>query len=191
MNNTQLKNLPDIYRSNLKILDSKKFSRSFRTGRGYVLLKVDSNDLLIEEFKVSHILMKTNPMEDSNYVKNKFYEIKSQAIKNNDFSSYAKKYSLDSASAIKGGSLGWIEKRLVVPEFGSVMSNLEVGKISEPFKTQYGWHILYLEDKRIKNITDNIIRNKAVNILKERKVQVAKKEWLTKLKDQAYIEIMK
>jgi peptidyl-prolyl cis-trans isomerase SurA len=152
---------------------------------------VDSNDLLIEEFKVSHILMKTNPMEDSNYVKNKFYEIKSQAIKNNDFSSYAKKYSLDSASAIKGGSLGWIEKRLVVPEFGSVMSNLEVGKISEPFKTQYGWHILYLEDKRIKNITDNIIRNKAVNILKERKVQVAKKEWLTKLKDQAYIEIMK
>lgn len=190
MNNTQLKNLPDIYQSNLKILDSRKFSRSFRTGRGYVLLKVDSNNLLVEEFKVSHILMKTNPMEDSNYVKNKFYEIKSQAIKNNDFSSYAKKYSLDTASAIKGGSLGWIEKRLVVPEFGSVMSNLEVGEISEPFKTQYGWHILYLENKRIKNITDNIIRNKAVNILKERKVQVAKKEWLTKLKDQAYIEII-
>jgi peptidyl-prolyl cis-trans isomerase SurA len=190
MNNTQLKNLPDIYRSNLKILDSKKFSKSFRTGRGYVLLKVDSTDLFTEEFKVSHILMKTNPMEDSNYVKNKFYEIKSQAIKNNDFSNYAKKYSLDTASAIKGGSLGWIEKKLVVPEFGSVMSNLEVGEISEPFKTQYGWHILYLEDKRIKNITDKIIRNKAVNILKERKVKVAKKEWLTKLKDQAYIEIV-
>ena len=190
MDNTQLKNLPDIYQSNLKILDSKKFSKSFRTGRGHVLLKVDSADLLTEEFKVSHILMKTNPMEDSNYVKNKFYEIKSQAIQNNNFSSYAKKYSLDTVSAIRGGSLGWIEKRLVVPEFGSVMSNLEIGEISEPFKTQYGWHILYLEDKRIKNIMDNIIRNKAINILKERKVQVAKKEWLTKLKDQAYIEII-
>ena len=134
--------------------------------------------------------MKTNPMEDSNNIKNKFYEIKSQAIQDNNFSSYARKYSLDTASAINGGSLGWIEKRLVVPEFGTVMANLEVGAISEPFKTQYGWHILYLEDKRIKNITDNIIKNKAINILKERKVLVAKKEWLSKLKDQAYIEII-
>jgi hypothetical protein len=49
---------------------------------------------------------------------------------------------------------------------------------------------MHLEDKRIKNITDDIIRGRAINILKERKVQVAKKEWLTKLKDQAYIEII-
>jgi peptidyl-prolyl cis-trans isomerase SurA len=186
----QFKNLPDIYQSNLKILDAKNFSKTFRTGKGYVLLKVDSNSFLKEEFKVSHILMKTNPMEDSNYIKNKFYEIKKQAMKNNTFSNYARKHSLDTASAIKGGSLGWIEKRLVVPEFGSVMSNLEIGEISEPFKTRFGWHILYLEDKRIRNITDSIIRNNAINILKERKVQVAKKEWLTKLKDQAYVEIV-
>jgi peptidyl-prolyl cis-trans isomerase SurA len=190
MENIQLKNLPDIYQNNLKILDSRKFSKSFRTGRGQVLLKVDSADLLMEEFKVSHILMTTNPMEDSNDVKNKFYEIKNQVIKNNNFSSYARKYSLDMASAIKGGSLGWIEKKLVVPEFRSVMTNLKIGEISEPFKTQYGWHIIYLEDKRIKNITDDIVRSKAINILKERKVHVAKKEWLTKLKDQAYIEII-
>lgn len=190
MENIQLKNLPDIYQNNLKILDSRRFSKSFRTGRGQVILKVDSADLLMEEFKVSHILMTTNPMEDSNDVKNKFYEIKNQVIKNNNFSSYARKYSLDTASAIKGGSLGWIEKKLVVPEFRSVMTNLKIGEISEPFKTQYGWHIIYLEDKRIKNITDDIVRSKAINILKERKVQVAKKEWLTKLKDQAYIEII-
>ena len=190
MENIQLKNLPDSYQNNLKILDSKKFSKSFTTGRGHVLLKVDSADLLTEEFKVSHILMITNPMEDTDYVKNKFYEIKKQVIKNNNFSSYARKYSLDKASAIKGGSLGWIEKKSVVPEFRSVMANLKIGEISEPFKTQYGWHIMHLEDKRIKNITDDIIRGKAINILKERKVQVAKKEWLTKLKDQAYIEII-
>jgi peptidyl-prolyl cis-trans isomerase SurA len=190
LDNVLLKNLPDIYQSNLKILDSKMYSKPFRTGKGHVVLKVKSSNLLTEEFKVSHILMKTNPMEDSNNIKNKFYEIKSQAIQDNNFSSYARKYSLDTASAINGGSLGWIEKRLVVPEFGTVMANLEVGAISEPFKTQYGWHILYLEDKRIKNITDNIIKNKAINILKERKVLVAKKEWLSKLKDQAYIEII-
>lgn len=190
MEDVSLNNLPDIYQNNLKILDARKFSKSFKTGKGYVLLEVGRTDILMEEYKVSHILMKTNPMEDSNYIKNKFNEIKKQAMKNNNFSIHARKHSLDTASAIKGGSLGWIEKRLVVPEFGATMANIEIGEISEPFKTQYGWHILYLEDKRTRNVTDSIMRSQAISILKERKVKVAKKEWLTKLRDQAYIEIV-
>jgi peptidyl-prolyl cis-trans isomerase SurA len=190
INNTALKELPDVYQNNLKILDSKRYSNYFRTGKGYVLLKVDNSSLLTDEYNVSHILMKTNPMEDIDYIKNKFYEIKNMAIKDNDFAKYAKKYSLDTASAIKGGSLGWIDKEMVVPQFRNVMIKAKVGDISEPFKTKFGWHILFLEDKRTRNIAEKVIRNKAINILKERKVEVAKREWLTKLKDQAYIEIV-
>ena len=70
------------------------------------------------------------------------------------------------------------------------MVNMNIGEISEPFKTQFGWHIIYLEDKRMKNVSNNILKNQAVSILKERKVSVAKREWLAKLKDQAYIEII-
>jgi peptidyl-prolyl cis-trans isomerase SurA len=123
-------------------------------------------------------------------LKETFYEIKREAIKKNNFSIHAQKYSLDKASAIKGGSLGWINKKLVVPEFSRVMSNINVGEISEPFKTQFGWHILYLEDKRIKNTFNDVVRSQVMSILKERKVNVAKREWLAKLKDQAYIEII-
>ena len=70
------------------------------------------------------------------------------------------------------------------------MIDIDVGEISEPFKTQFGWHILYLEDKRIKNIANDIVKQQVISILKERKVEVAKKEWLSKLKDQAYIKII-
>ena len=152
INNTALKELPDVYQNNLKILDSKRYSNYFRTGKGYVLLKVDNSSLLTDEYNVSHILMKTNPMEDIDYIKNKFYEIKNIAIKDNDFAKYAKKYSLDTASAIKGGSLGWIDKEMVVPQFRNVMIKAKVGDISEPFKTKFGWHILFLDDKRTRNI---------------------------------------
>jgi peptidyl-prolyl cis-trans isomerase SurA len=130
-------------------------------------------------------------MENLKSLKNKFYDIKRKALEKNNFDEFAQRYSADKASAINGGSLGWIEKQLVVPEFRNIMVNINIGEISEPFKTQYGWHILYLEDKRIKNISDNILRNQAVSILRERKVSVAKREWLAKLKDQAYIEIIK
>ena len=190
LNEILFTNLPDIYQNNLNILDKNSYTNLFKTGKGYVFLKVVSSSMYSEEYKVSHILLKTNPMENLKSVKETFYRIKKEAIEKNNFSDYAQKHSLDKASAIKGGSLGWINKKLVVPEFGRVMSNINVGGISEPFKTQFGWHILFLEDKRIKNISNDLVRNQVISILKERKVKVAKREWLAKLRDQAYIEII-
>ena len=190
LNESIYTNLPDIYQNNLKVLNHNGYSELFKTGKGYVFLKVINGSMFSEEYKVSHILMKTNPMENLKSLKNKFYDIKRKAIENNNFDEFAQRYSADKVSAINGGSLGWIEKQLVVPEFRNIMININIGEISEPFKTRYGWHILYLEDKRIKNISDNILRNQAISTLRERKISVAKREWLAKLKDQAYIEII-
>ena len=190
LNENLYTNLPDIYQNNLKVLDHNNYSELFKTGKGYVFLEVISGSMFSEEYKVSHILMRTNPMENLKSLKNKFDDIKRNAMEQNNFSEYAQRYSADKASAINGGSLGWIEKQLVVPEFRNIMVNINIGDISEPFKTQYGWHILYLEDRRIKNISDNVLKNQAMSILRERKVSVAKREWLAKLKDQAYIEII-
>ena len=190
LNETPFTSLPDIYQSNLNILDKDSYTNLFKTGKGYVFLKMVSSSMYSEEYKVSHILLKTNPMENLKSLKETFYRIKAEASEKNNFSDHARKHSLDKASAIKGGSLGWINKKLVVPEFGRVMRDINVGGISEPFKTQFGWHILYLEDKRIKNISKDLARNQVISILKERKVKVAKREWLGKLKDQAYIEII-
>ena len=191
LKNTSMKNLPDIYRSNLQILDNKKFTNLFKTGRGYTFLEVLQSNMLVREYKVSHILLATNPMENISAIKNKFYKIKRDAIENNNFDKHAREFSLDKASAIKGGSLGWLTKDKVVGAFAKIMMETPIGQISEPFKTRFGWHILFLEDKRIKNITDSILRNQAISILKERKVEVGKKEWLSKLKNQAYIEIVR
>jgi peptidyl-prolyl cis-trans isomerase SurA len=190
LNEVPFTKLPDIYQNNLKILDTNSYTNLFKTGKGYVFLKMVSSSMYSKEYKVSHILLKTNPMENLKVLKETFYEIKREAEEKNNFSDHAQKYSLDKASAVKGGSLGWINEKLVVPEFARVMSNMNVGGISEPFRTQFGWHILYLEDKRIKNISNDVVRNQAVSILQERKVKVAKREWLAKLRDQAYIEII-
>ena len=190
INDILFESLPDIYQNNLKILDQNSYTKLFKTGKGYTFLKVINSSMLSEEYKVSHILMRTNPMENLKSLKEKFYKIKRDAIEENNFSDQAQKYSLDKASAINGGSLGWISKQLVVPEFRKIMIDIDVGEISEPFKTQFGWHILYLEDKRIKNIANDIVKRQVISILKERKVEVAKKEWLSKLKDQAYIKII-
>ena len=191
LEDTHIDKLPDIYQSNLQLLDENKFSRVFKTGKGFTMLHVLKSDVLIEEFKVSHILMTTNPMEGPKEIKKKFYKIKTSVQNGESFSKYAEEFSEDKSTAIRGGTLGWIAKESVVENFRKVMINTKVGGVSEPFSTRFGWHILYLEEKRTKNISDNIIRNQAIAILKDRKVAVAKKEWLAKLKDQAYIEYIK
>ena len=190
MNDIQVTKLPDIYQNNLQVLDENNFTKSFHTGKGFTMLKVLKSNMFKDEYKVSHILMKTNPMDDIDKVKENFYKIKKGVLDGNDFSYYAKKYSLDKTSAIKGGTLGWITKEMVVDNFRRVMVSTPTGEISEPFKTQYGWHILYLEDKRTKNMYSDIQRNQVISILKDRKVLVAKKEWLSKLRDQAYIKLI-
>tara|TARA_S200000501_G_C20829144_1_gene746366 strand:+ start:237 stop:1457 length:1221 start_codon:yes stop_codon:yes gene_type:complete len=190
LNEIPLRNLPDIYQNNLKILDQNRYTSMFKTGKGHVFLKVMNSSMFSEEYKVSHILMKTNPMEDQSALKEKFYKIKREVLEKDNFSDQAQKYSLDKASAVKGGSIGWINKNLVVPEFARVMTNMNLGDISEPFSSQFGWHIIYLEDKRIKNISNDVIKKQVLATLKERKVKIAKREWLAKLRDQAYIEII-
>ncbi len=187
----QIHKLPDIYQNNLQMLDEKRFSRVFKTGVGYTMLEVTDSNILVDEYKVSHILLTTNPMEDSKQIKEKLFQVKRNVINGENFSKYATELSQDKASAIKGGSLGWITKELVVNNFRKVMLNTPVKGVSEPFKTKFGWHILYLEDKRTKNVTETIKRNQAIAILKDRKVAVAKKEWLAKLKEQAYIEYVR
>ena len=187
----QLQKLPDIYQNNLQMLDEGRFSSVFKTGKGYTMLEVINSNILVDEYKVSHILLTTNPMEDSQQIKEKLFQIKKNVMSGEDFSKYAGEISEDKASALKGGSLGWITKELVVNNFRKVMLNTPVKGVSEPFKTRFGWHILYLENKRTKNVIDTIKRNQAIAILKDRKVAVAKKEWLAKLREQAYIEYVR
>ena len=191
LEDTQVHKLPDIFQNNLQLLDKEKFSRVFKTGKGFTMLRVLESNVLVEEYKVSHILMLPNPMEGPEEIRKKFYKIKTSVQNGESFSKYAEELSMDKVSAIKGGTLGWITKELVVENFRKVMINTKVSEVSEPFNTRFGWHILYLEDKGIKNISDNIRRNQAIAVLKDRKVAIAKKEWMAKLKDQAYIEYVK
>ena len=161
LNDASYSKLPEIYINNLKILDEKGFSKIFSTGRGYTLLKLTSNNMTITEYKVSHILLTTNPMEDRKRIMNRLIEIKKNTNTIEDFSEHARKVSLDRASAINGGSLGWISEDAVVKEFKSVMVVTNINTVSEPFKTKFGWHILYLEDKRVKDISDDVMKKKS------------------------------
>lgn len=92
-----------------------------------------------KEVKARHILV------DS---KEKAEEIKNKLDKGSNFADLAKEYSKDQSSKVKGGELGYFSEGQLVPEFESKAFSMKKGQVSAPVKTQFGYHIIKVEDKR-------------------------------------------
>ena len=89
LEDAQIYKLPDIYQNNLQMLDESRFSSVFKTGKGYTMLEVIDSNILVDEYKVSHILLTTNPMEGSEQIKEKLFQVKKNVMSGEDFSKYA------------------------------------------------------------------------------------------------------
>ncbi len=106
-----------------------------------------------DQIRASHILLKVDKSASENDWKATEQKIKKLLVtalkKKTDFSKLAAANSEDALSAKKGGELGgFFPKGVMVPEFEEAAFNLKVGEISKPVRTQYGWHIIKLEEKR-------------------------------------------
>jgi len=130
-----------------------KFSQPFRTRFGYHILKVEAKRPAKGRYKVAHIMV-TVPREatpeDIAAAEARVAEIQTRIKKGEDFAELAKEYSEDRQTAANGGNLGWIDvggKMIRIFE-DAVFSIENVGDVSEPLKTSYGWHIIKLLEKQ-------------------------------------------
>lgn len=93
-----------------------------------------------KEYYGHHILVKTKNSADHTY---------NQILNGEEFEEIAKNISIDDASSSNGGSLGWFKKNDMVEAFSKQLDLLEINKISAPFQTQFGWHILKISETRL------------------------------------------
>lgn len=142
-----------------------------------------------QQTKVRHILLAENIIRDNSQTKaiaNKLYQ---RLLNGADFAQLAKEFSDDNGSSLRGGDLDWVVLGQMVPEFEKAMQATKIGQISKPFKSQFGWHILQVNDRRSTDISDRIKRNNAERTLIGQKQYTILDQWLSELKSQAFIEI--
>ena len=144
---------------------------------------------LIEQHFARHILLKPNQIRNQAETVALLNDLRQQAQDTDGFFALAKQYSEDPGSALKGGELGWSSPGLFVPEFENTMSSISLNEISQPFQSQFGWHILQVTDRRMQDFSDEILRNRADNLLRQRKYSEELQVWLQKIRDEAYVEI--
>ncbi len=135
-----------------------------------------------EQVKASHILVDS---ED------KAKEVKEKLLNGEDFAELAKNYSIDTANNQQGGELGFFARGEMVPEFENAAFSLKVGEISEPVQTEFGYHIIKVEDKeQAKEATYEESKEDIRNILFDEKLSAYFSTWIQDKFDEYKIDIL-
>ena len=168
-------------------------SKPIATPNGFHLFKL--NDIrstegsrIEDQVHARHILIRPNALQDDATVKQKLEGIREKVLKGEDFAAFASSMSEDSGSAVNGGDLGWTGPGSFVPEFESTMAGLKDNEISEPFRTQFGWHIVQVLGRRQFDTTEESLRQRAFRQLRESKADEETELWLRRLRDEAFVD---
>ena len=115
--------------------------------------------------------------------------IREQVLDGDDFAAIAQSVSEDPISAADGGDLGWTESGVFVPEFEEVVAGLEIGELSEPFQTRFGWHIAEVTDTRSYDTTEELKEQRCAEQIRASKLEEEQELWLRRLRDEAFVEV--
>jgi peptidyl-prolyl cis-trans isomerase SurA len=185
--------LPGVFIEAVEAMEVGQVSQPIRSAAGFHLLKLydrrGGEEKLIEQHFARHILVKPNQIRDEAATIQLLKDLRQSVQEGADFATLSKEHSEDPGSALKGGELGWSMPGMFVPEFEETMSSIALNEVSEPFRSQFGWHILQVTDRRMEDFSENILRNGAENLLRQRKFSEELQVWLQEIRDEAFIEI--
>jgi peptidyl-prolyl cis-trans isomerase SurA len=166
-----------------------------RSGAGFHILKVKGlrgiETVEVTEVSSRHILIKPSVILSDDKAEKMLKEFRVQILAGEvDFAVLAKEHSADPGSALKGGDLGWSDPSAYVPEFRDTLEKLEIDEISAPVRSQHGWHLMQLIDKRVGDATEKRKEDKAYQLLFQRKFAEESDVWLREIRASAYIEVL-
>jgi peptidyl-prolyl cis-trans isomerase SurA len=186
--------LPTFLTELITHLKPGEVSEPLRTPTGYHIIRLNEvrgggTEASVEnQVHVRHILMKTNELADDATVRGKLEALRERILKGEDFATVAQVTSQDPGSAADGGDLGWTGPGTFAPEFEQAIAGLKDNEISEPFRTQYGWHIVQMLGHRRYDNTDELKRRQAMEAIRASKADEETELWLRRMRDEAYVE---
>ncbi|MDQ2077591.1 peptidylprolyl isomerase [Marinimicrobium sp. ABcell2] len=190
----RLEQLPELFSEPVSRLRAGQVTAPLRSGAGFHILKAHEtrsrrDDSIIEQTRARHILIKTSELIDDAAAERRLSDIRQRILDGEDFAALAREHSEDIGSMLQGGDLGWSNPGQMVPAFEQVMAQSEPGDISEPFQSRFGWHILQVQERRKKDMSDVMLRNEAAEMLRERRFDEELQTWLAEIREEAYIEV--
>jgi peptidyl-prolyl cis-trans isomerase SurA len=188
-----LNDIPTLFTSEVSKMHTGDIADAIRSPSGFHIIKMlemkGLDDHMITKTKVRHILIKTNELVDDEEAKKRLFTLKEKIKNGEDFATLARSNSDDKGSALKGGSLDWVNPGDLVKPFEDAMGKLEINQISDPVQTQFGWHLIQVIDRQNKDNNLEHKKNLVRDAIRKRKIEEETELWMRKLRDEAYVEI--
>lgn len=184
--------IPSLFITTVRDMDLGDVSEVITSLSGHHIIKLSERrsgeEVVVEQTSARHILITPNELVTEEDATIRVNQLKIRLDGGEDFSGLARTNSDDRASAVEGGDLGWVSKGQMVTEFEEVMMYTEIGEISHPFRSEFGWHILQVLDRRSYDGSEDVKRSKARSAISQRKTDERYQSWLRRLRDEAYVE---
>ena len=142
------------------------------------------------QYNINQILLKVNQIVSEDDLVKKLQNIKNQISDGLPFGDAASQYSEDTTSSLKSGSLGWVDRNNLLPEFQVELDEAKPSSLIGPFKTAAGWHLIEFISKREKDITEDSRKLAARLRILNYKAEIRYKDWYETLKQSSNIEIL-
>ena len=174
----------------LKVMDRRSSGSGARAASNANPLDTTPQNMMVTQTLARHILIRQRQGLQDADVERRLLGYRDQIrAKTADFDSLAKKFSED-GSAQNGGVLGWMGPGDLVPPFEIAMNRLQIGEVSDPVKTEFGWHLIQVMERREAQLTVEKQREFARAAIRERKFEQAYQDWLLQLRDTATVKIL-
>ncbi|MEW8624550.1 MAG: peptidylprolyl isomerase [Candidatus Thiodiazotropha sp.] len=186
--------IPSLFTSVVDEMEAGSVSSPIRNASGFHIVKLaevkGGQKMIINQTHARHILINTNEIVSDDEARQRLETLRTRIIDGDSFETLARSHSDDKASAIKGGDLGWTSPGDLVTQFEDQMNAMAINEISQPFKTQFGWHIVQPLERRQHDSTEEVLKNKARREIQKQKSEEAIELWLRRLRDEAYVEVL-
>ncbi|MBR9814060.1 hypothetical protein GYB61_09430 [bacterium] len=186
--------LPTIFAGTVSDLDIGAHSDVLESGSGLHIVKLLDKrggevTAMVTETRARHILIQPNAIRDDEASREEIQNLYQRLQSGEDLADLAKEHSDDPGSANQGGDLGWRAPGSFVPAFETKLGEMEVGQVSQPFRSQFGWHIIEVLDRRERDNGAEVQRAQAREAIRRRKVAEEYESWLRQLREEAYVDL--
>ncbi len=186
--------LPTVLAELIVALKPGEVSRPLATPNGFHIVKLNAvrsadGNPIEDQIHARHILMRPNTLQDDATVRQKLAGIREKVLAGEDFAAFASSMSEDSGSAVQGGDLGWSGPGSFVPVFEAELAKLKDNEMSEPFHSEFGWHLVQVLGRRQFDTTEDALRGRALSQLRESKADEETEVWLRRMRDESFVNL--
>ena len=191
----KLDQLPSLFANAVEPISVGQIEGPIEAGNGFHIVQLrdkrGGTEQIVKQTHIRHIMLAPNEIRDEKQTIALINELRQRIVDDGEeFTSLARQNSDDATSVVAGGDLDWVSEGGMPIEMETVVDTLEVGEISEPFRSQMGWHIAEILGRRESDLSSEYTRSQAANMLRNRKFELELQNWLIEIREEAFVELV-